>query len=798
MRFCILDESGGKVAEADSHTTGGQGRRIHTDTVTCVGWTSSNELYSCSDDHNIHKWSQTGEGLGNVCTLPSDTFATDMQWLPLGGSLKRGMSSELMVISATDGKFHLVSKTGRIEKTVEAHRGAILGVKWAADGSALVSVGEDGQVKVYSKSGMLRSTLAQVGSPVYAAAWGPDSENILYTSEKQLIIKPLHPSSKPIAWKAHDGVILAVDWNRVNGRIVSGGEDRKYKVWDSFGRSLFSSSLHAHSITSVAWANDGELFAVGSFNTLRLCDQIGWSYSMEKPDTGSILQLAWTGDGTEIAGAGANGNLCFARLVDRRLEWKNIDAVVTQENKIVIKDVLTGAKEVLDFRDPIIKVSLDFGYLVVATSSQCLMYSHTNWNTPAIFDLKNGTVNFIIQCEKHFLMVDTYAGAQVFNYEGRQISSPSYQGLQSEFLNVTTVSISNDTVAIKDRSDQKLIHVIDVNTGKELPNSPIRHTIDVLQIALDQPGTNSLDRHLAVVDKNNDLYVCRANATASSSSSSSTKAGFSVRFSKLGTMVESIAWSDCTDMLAAILDGKLTVWYYPGAADVDPEMLSMSRMDKDASDFGKSPQIVSFVDNLITVRRADGALLTTTVSPYPSILYRYTSSKKWDDALRLCRFVKDKILWACLAVCSMQGQELNTAEAAFAAINEAAKVQYIKYIKEIPTPEGRSAELALFRRQPLEAEHILLQAGLIYAAIKLNINQFNWDRALDLALKHKTHVDTVLAFRLSYLESFGRKENDPRFLEYAQEITVDWEKINAKIEMEKQKERERPGAVAYS
>ena len=31
-------------------------------------------------------------------------------------------------------------------------------------------------------------------------------------------------------WKAHDGVILKVDWNPVNNLILSGGEDCKYKV----------------------------------------------------------------------------------------------------------------------------------------------------------------------------------------------------------------------------------------------------------------------------------------------------------------------------------------------------------------------------------------------------------------------------------------------------------------------------------------------------------------------------------------------------------------------------------------
>ena len=39
------------------------------------------------------------------------------------------------------GKFHLVSKTGRIEKSVEAHRGAVLAGRWNYDGTALITGG---------------------------------------------------------------------------------------------------------------------------------------------------------------------------------------------------------------------------------------------------------------------------------------------------------------------------------------------------------------------------------------------------------------------------------------------------------------------------------------------------------------------------------------------------------------------------------------------------------------------------------------------------------------------------------
>ena len=39
-------------------------------------------------------------------------------------------------------------------------------------------------------------------------------------------------------WKAHDGIILKVDWNSVNNLIISGGEDCKYKVKLSSPRSV--------------------------------------------------------------------------------------------------------------------------------------------------------------------------------------------------------------------------------------------------------------------------------------------------------------------------------------------------------------------------------------------------------------------------------------------------------------------------------------------------------------------------------------------------------------------------------
>ena len=44
----------------------------------------------------------------------------------------------------------------------------------------------------------------------------------------------VHPCFFSFQWKAHEGIVLKVDWNSVNNLIISGGEDCKYKVSCSF------------------------------------------------------------------------------------------------------------------------------------------------------------------------------------------------------------------------------------------------------------------------------------------------------------------------------------------------------------------------------------------------------------------------------------------------------------------------------------------------------------------------------------------------------------------------------------
>lgn len=95
-------------------------------------------------------------------------------------------------------------------------------------------------------------------------------------------------------------------------------------------------------------------------------------------------------------------------------------------------------------------------------------------------------------------------------------------------------------------------------------------------------------------------------------------------------------------------------------------------------------------------------------------------------------------------------------------------MEYIQYIKSIPSDEGKAAEMTLFRNQPNDAEKILLQANppMIYRAIKMNIGLYRWSRALEIALKFKSHVNIVLSYRYLYLQEIQQKENLLKFQSY--------------------------------
>ena len=55
-------------------------------------------------------------------------------------------------------------------------------------------------------------------------------------------------------------------------------------------------------------------------------------------------------------------------------------------------------------------------------------------------------------------------GVYVYSYDGRLVCTPRHQGMKADTINMQTISISNDTVAIRDKTDEKGLFSYQQNT----------------------------------------------------------------------------------------------------------------------------------------------------------------------------------------------------------------------------------------------------------------------------------------------------------------------------------------------
>ncbi|KAL3274989.1 hypothetical protein HHI36_019763 [Cryptolaemus montrouzieri] len=747
----------------------------HTAPVTCVGWSSTEEVYSTGDDNLLLSWSVSNILSSKITQFNKELYPTDMQFLPrINGAL--GKHGDIMLITAADGKFYILNRNGRIERSIEAHKGAILVGQWSNDGTGLLTGGEDGFIKIWSRSGMLRSTMVSSDSSIYAACWSPDSQSIVYTQGKCIVIKQLAPNTKPFKWKAHEGIVLCLAWSTATELLVSGGEDCRYRVWDSSGRQMFSSGLHDNHIVSLAWSPAGDLFAVGTYNTLRLCDYSGWSRSLEKPNTGCIYKMCWSADGTQLAAACANGHVIFAHVVERHVHYANFTASLTERKTVTVNNVQNETREILDIPDRVIQMAMRYSHLVLTTPTQCYIYSTSNWNTPVIFDLKEGSVILLLLAEKHLLVIEKNH-VNLYNYQGRLTASPRWPNMRLETLKSSHISLSSDTLIVRDSGDPKVIYVIDLAGNRSAGGDntmKLQHTLHISQVSLDQWGI-AIYRNVAVLDKARDLYIVSVRSA-------------NKIFSKLGRKIESFQWNSEENIIAAIQDSQLIVWYCPQAS-FDSGLLKLCSFYYNSPELGRSPRINDFVSNSVAVRRGDGSLINVHISPFSSVLLRYIQENKWEDGLNLCRSMNNTTLWACLAVLSTQNDNdtIDIAEEAFAQINHYDKVYYIQHIKTLPTKVQQKAALALLGGRYQESESILLHNGMVFQAILNNIQLHNWSRALELAIKHKTHTDSVLFMRQKYLKNLGKAENNNKFISTQENIKYDEDKVKEKIEFEMRK-----------
>ena len=150
----------------------------HKELVSSASWLSSEQLVSCGDDRQLLIWNVVSGVNSVLYLLPNGTYPVCMQWCPAQVTASIKKNTEILALGTSNGGLLFLKKTGRIEKSLEAHTGVICSLKWSNDGNSLATSGEDGMIKIWSRLGMLRSTFIHTDIPVYCFSWSSSNEQV--------------------------------------------------------------------------------------------------------------------------------------------------------------------------------------------------------------------------------------------------------------------------------------------------------------------------------------------------------------------------------------------------------------------------------------------------------------------------------------------------------------------------------------------------------------------------------------------------------------------------------------------
>lgn len=776
--------------------------------MSCVLWANNELVVTCGDDRKLLFWNVSSyhEPVKTI-QMPIDAFPTSIHYPSNSNSSSNVESSGFsnfkldsnnqIALGATNGHFYLFPLNwngNRLEKDFEGHHGSIIVIRWSNDNSTIATGGEDGVIKIWSRVGMLRSTIIASNLPIYALSWSPDSNSLTYGNNHNVVIKSLSPQSKTIEWPGHEGIIVSIHWSVITALILSAGEDGKVKMWDNTGRLLYSTQ-HSSALTSVAWSPDGELFAISTFNSIRLHTASGMCLSLEKLSTEGIHTISWSNDSNQLCFGCSNGQVFFAYVVERRVESDVWQAVNVSRRAIRVTNVISDFKELLEFRDSVMRMSFAYDHLVAVTTTQCYIYETSNWSTPHYFDLKNVDVIMIKQCQKLFILV-TQFGLNVYAYDGRFLRTIKVPNTKMESLRPNLIGLNCYTLAYRDGIKLQSIHFaeIEAGKGKDKPASQYDHVIEVSSLQLsNEDKANS--QMCTFLDKNSDLYIVLVNDYQKTNS----------RVFKLGSIIKDFKWHQEYNILATLNDNRsLSLWLYPYTVFIDSSLLQDTILTINNEQVTQNSRIVEFNKDQIRIERFDQVKISISMNAFITLLHKHRASGKWNEAIRICNFLEPvgnnirNALWATLAVMTLESKEFQISEIAYASINKLDKVLYLNRIKSLPNKDAITAELEILCGNIKGAEHYLTQKGYYLRVILLNLELHQWIKALKLAEASNSKfagiivekresaiedemgklnenmvdlINLVLSCRQHYLNSKNKKETIKEFQTFYNEVS---------------------------
>lgn len=98
------------------------------------------------------------------------------------------------------------------------------------------------------------------------------------------------------------------------------------------------------------------------------------------------MNISWSSDGTQLIAGCGNGSIASGTIVDQQVIFRNLRATLRGRKTIILEDIVTKTKDVLEFSDRVTRMSIGNGHLIVATTQQIQIFNENYINTPIYID----------------------------------------------------------------------------------------------------------------------------------------------------------------------------------------------------------------------------------------------------------------------------------------------------------------------------------------------------------------------------------------------------------------------------